>query len=90
MVIPDKEETFDRDKLKIQRELAKGSFGRVYDATYENLPAVVKSSLQEDKNKLLMHEYKVLKYLQRNKVPGIPQVTFSFTHNNKLYYKYAN
>ena len=74
---------FIPSKLKLLKKVAKGSFGCVYDATYKNIPVVVKSSLEEKKNMMLVKEYKYLKILQSNNFCGIPKLSYTFTKHGK-------
>ena len=72
---------FDKNKLQVFDELGSGSFGRVTNATYDNLPIVFKSALLEDYDEVIINEYKVLEHLQN--IPGIPLVSFRFTYEGR-------
>ena len=79
-----KQISFNPSKLKILNELASGSFGCVYNATYRNVPVVVKCSLREEKkNDFLIQEYEFLKLLKKHKFRCIPKVSFRFTHEGR-------
>ena len=79
-----KQISFNPKYLKILSELASGSFGCVYNATYRNIPVVVKCSLQEEKkNDFLIQEYEFLNLLKKHKFPGIPKVSFRFVHEGR-------
>ena len=76
-------EPFERSQLVIKEELAKGKFGYIHNATYKNIPVVVKSARSEDKNEMLSREYKFLQSLQASNITGIPKVGFKFERKRK-------
>ena len=76
-------EHFEISHFNINEELAKGQYGCVYNATYKNHPVVVKYSLQEKHNEMLVREHKFLKDLQASNLTGIPKVSFSFKIEDK-------
>lgn len=79
----DASEPFERSKLDIKEELAKGKYGCIHNATYKNYPVVVKSSSGEENNEMLSREYKFLKALQASNLTGIPKVSFKFKRERK-------
>ena len=74
---------FNASKLTVLEELDKGGFGCVFNATYENSPVVVKSSLVEEKDESMIREYKHLLRLQSGKFSGIPKISYSFLCDGK-------
>ena len=80
----DSSEPFERNHLNIIAELAKGQYGRIYNATYKNHPVVVRSSLKyKIQKEMLVREHQVLQYLQPSNITGIPKVSFSFQSEGK-------
>ena len=65
---------YDTNKLNVGDKLGNGGLGSVQDATYNNEPCVLKSSLDRDNDSLILEEFKLLSLLNDNKVSGIPKI----------------
>ena len=74
---------FKSDMLIRKDMLGKGRFSCVFDATYDNVPIVLKSSLSDEYDKYIINEYKCLKLLEECNVPCIPTVGNIFVYKGK-------